>query len=314
MIRCLSCGAETTNGLALCGLCQEFTSRCFVYLPIYFKNLARWRPGRAGSRPVPGSRVLYDGVLRGDGTGDRISDRLDEALMMATTRARELTKDRPHFPRPLTFTDAVLCDEVSQSVADDLNDDPARAMSALCQGFEEHLTSIATLDWCGDFVRDLGHHEVVLRNLTEELIPGWYAGACKRCEAATYVIPGLTWVTCPGCGVTTYAKDHLEVVLDEARGWVSTPRRIAGALVAMLDKETDVERLWERIRRWGRPEYVIKDKRTGEVKRVIPAGPLHEVCVRRLDQDGDEVGVRMFRLGDVLDQLQRETRALTRAG
>ena len=101
MITCLHCSAETSNGLALCDLCQRFARDCLTWLPVYFRNLARWRPGRAGSRPVPGSRVLYDGAGRSDGTGDRISDRLDEALMMLTTRARELAGDRPHFPPPM---------------------------------------------------------------------------------------------------------------------------------------------------------------------------------------------------------------------
>jgi hypothetical protein len=93
MIKCLHCGAETSNGLALCDLCQRAAVINLEFLPVYFRNLARWRPGRAGSRPVPGSRVLYDGEVRGDGTGDRISDRLDEtangligwARMLATT-------------------------------------------------------------------------------------------------------------------------------------------------------------------------------------------------------------------------------------
>lgn len=299
MIKCLSCGAETSNGLALCGLCREYASKCFVYLPIYFRNLARWRPGRAGSRPVPGSRVLYDGPTSSDGTGDRISDRLDEAMTMATTRARELVEAR-QFQRPLTFADAVLSDDLPQDVADALNDDPARAMAALCVGFEAHLTSISTLDWCGDLVRDLSVHEGVLRKLTETLIPGWYAGGCRRCGSGTYVVPGLTWVTCGGCGATTYARDHLEIVLDEAREWAARPKALAYALVALLDSEQSVPRLYDRIRRWAADEALTPIRRTVRAHAYNAETKVVEV----VDQ---EDGPARYLMGDVLALLLRET-------
>lgn len=312
MIRCLHCGAETSNGLALCELCRRFAGECLAIFPVYFRNLARWRPGRAGSRPVHGSRALYDGPKDPDSTGDRISDRLDEALTMATTRARELVKDRPHFPRPLTFTDAVLCDDLPQSVADELNDDPARAMAALCAGFEEHLTSIATLDWAGDFVRDLSHHETTLRLLTETSVPGWYAGGCRqligfdedgaavRCGTSTYVVPGFTWVTCGGCGATTYARDHLEVVLDEARDWIARPKPLAQALVALLDTEPSVPRLYDRIRRWSADEALTAIRQTTR-EHVYDD---ETKCVVVTDE---ETGPARYRLGDVLALILRET-------
>lgn len=290
-IQCLNCHATTSNGLALCELCQRWASAALEFLPVYFANIARWRPGRAGARPVPSSRVLYDGDVRGQ---DRVSRALDEAGSALSTWARALADDRG-------------------IVAPD-GDSEADQAAALCRWFSGHLTSIATLEWCGEFLRDVGHWEATLRELTEQVAPGWYAGACRRCEVPTHVVPGLTWVTCGGCGATTYARDHLPVIIQEARAWVDTPRKIAGALVALLDDETDVERLWERIRRWGRPESVVTNKRTGEVQRVIPAGPLHQFSVRKQDDDGDEVGPRHFRLGDVLDQLERETRTLKRAG
>lgn len=308
-MKCLSCSAEVTNGLALCELCQHYVKTALPYMAVYFRNLSRWKPGRAGSRPVPGSREPSGVATARD---DRVWDALDGASNAMTTWARCLADDRPG--------------RIAATIERILTFDEERCFRLLCALFERRLVTVATLGWAGDFVNGIDEHETTLRALTERVVPGWYAGGCRqpigfddegaalRCGMATYVVPGLTWVTCSGCGVTTYARDHLEYVLDEARGWVSTPRRIAGALVALLDNETDVERLWERMRRWGRPESVVKDKRTGEVKRVIPAGPLNEVCVRRLDRDGDEVGARMFRLGDVLDQLQRETRALTRAG
>jgi hypothetical protein len=282
---CLHCGSTTSNGLALCELCRRKALADMEFLPIYFRNLARWRPGRAGSRPVPGSRVLYDGATK-VGTGDRISDALDETFTMLTTKARELTKDRPHFPRPLTRTDAVLCDDMSDTEAEYLNDHPARACALLCQAFERHLTSIATLDWCGDFVRDLGEHEEILRTLTETSVPGWYAGGCKRCDSGTYVVPGLTWVTCKACGLTSHAADHLEIILGEAREWVATPANLAGALVALLDTEASVLRLRKRIGKWGDRERIE--------------------AVRGMDKDGDPCGPKRYRLGEVLDLLMSE--------
>jgi hypothetical protein len=286
MIRCLHCGAETSNGLALCELCQRFVVTALEYLPVYFRNLARWRPGRAGSRPVPGSRVLYDGVIRGAGTGDRISDALDEVATALLTWARVLVKDRPHFTRPLTYDDAVLTSDLPSEVSDVLSDDPPQMARVLCRQFEKHLTSIATLDWCGEFVRDLGIHETRLRQLTENAMPGWYAGGCRRCAAPTYVVPGLTWVTCGSCGATTYARDHLDVILTEARGWVARPMRLAEAVVALVDTEMSVPRLHKRISKWGERERIE--------------------ALRRLDHDGDPTGPKRFRFGDVLDVLRAE--------
>jgi hypothetical protein len=290
---CLHCGATTSNGLALCERCRIAVSVVLEFLPIYFRNLARWRPGRAGSRPVPGSRVLYDGEARGVGTGDKISDRLDEATNALTTWARTLADDRPDFPRPLTFTDAVLAGDLPPATAEALADDQPRVIVALCHAFTDHLTSIGTLGWAGEFVRDLSHHESVLRGLTEQSVPGWYAGACARrvsmestCGAATYVVPGLTWVTCGTCGTTTYARDHLETILDEARDWIDRPRRLAEAAVALIDTEVSVPKLYERIKKWEQREKI--------------AG------IRRLDSDGDPVGPKRYRFGEVLDRVFSE--------
>src|SRR5690606_15579209 len=78
MIHCLSpdCGAETTNGLALCDLCQSKARLVLAVLPTYLRNLSRWRPGRAGSRPVPASREPSGPSV---GKGDRVEQALDAA-------------------------------------------------------------------------------------------------------------------------------------------------------------------------------------------------------------------------------------------
>ena len=268
---CLHCGAETSNGLALCDLCQRFAASVFELLPIYFRNLARWRPGRSGtSRPVPGSRVLYDGMPRG---GDRVSRALDEAGTELVGWAEVLADDRPEIRWPLDLADLT---ETEQAIR-------------LCEIFAERLVTVATLEWGGEFVRKVSGHEEVLRGLTEQSVPGWYAGSCGRrvsmegatCGAATYVVPGLTWVTCATCGNTTHAAAHLDVILDEARGWVATPKQLAQAVVAMIDTEESVEGLRKRIAIWGNRDKL-------EVHR--PNG----------------YSIKRYRLGDVLDLLAKK--------
>lgn len=301
MIRCLHCHAETSNGLALCELCQRFATSALEYLPIYFRNLARWRPGRAGSRPVPGSRVLYDGGQRDAGTGDRISDRLDEAGNALTTWARAFADDRPHFTRPLTLRDAVLSGDLSEEVADDT----ALVIATLCAAFADRLPSVATLGWAGDFVRDLAHHEEVLRALTP-LVPGWYAGPCDRCRTPVHVTPGTTWITCEGCGATSHAGDHREVIIAEARGWIARPKPMAEAIVALVDTEDSAAKVYARIRQWAK---------RGDLEA-------HHQLVRdyRWDDDLDrfvvddvETGHARYRLGDVLALVLRDTRSVVHA-
>ncbi|MGZ4530744.1 MAG: hypothetical protein ACXVXP_00160 [Mycobacteriaceae bacterium] len=289
---CYHCGASVDNGLALCDLCQRKARAIFDVLPIYFRNLARWRPGRAGARPVPGSRVLYDGETRGDQTGDRISDRLDEAANALTTWARQLADARPYLGR--------LLDRLALAKREERIDE-AQMVAWLCKGFDRYLTSVATIDWCGEFLRDLDHHETVLRGLTETSVPGWYAGGCKRCDSGTYVVPGLTWVTCGGCGVTTYARDHLEMILDEARPWVAAPKAIAQAIVALLDTEASVPRLHERMKKWAQREKITAIYRTERSITFVVEGD--EVVPRWAEV---AAGRPRYQLGEVLDLLFRE--------
>lgn len=296
MIRCLHCGAETTNGLALCALCQRLVDGVLEVLPIYYRNLARWRPGRAGSRPVPGSRVLYDGAVRGEGTGDRISDRLDEANNALTTWARALVDARPYLGK--------LLDRLSAARAEERIDD-AEMVAWLCRGFGKFLASIATLDWAGEFVRDLVHHEHVLRELTVVSVPGWYAGACRHCTSPTYAIPGLTWVTCGGCGAFTYARDHLDVILNEASTWVARPKMIAAAIVALVDTEASVPRLYARIRFWASTGDLIPIRHTTR-------GYTWDDATERMVVVDEEVGHARYRMGDVLGLVTRDTRAISR--
>lgn len=262
-MNCRYCQAETTNGLALCERCQIAASVYLEFLPVHFRNLARWRPGQAGSRPVPGSRIPK-GVIpeRGDAVGNALNEVGGDLDTWATCLVDDRGVDIP------------------------AAEGEASIVRVLCWAFSENLTSIATLEWAGEFVRALTVHEARLRKLAERFVPGWYAGACRQCGTSTHVVPGQTWVTCGGCGAATYARDHLETVLDEARSWVAPPMRLAEAVVALVDTELSVPRLYERIKKWGQRDKVE--------------------CVRSLDRDGDPIGAKRYRMGEVLDLLQRE--------
>ena len=280
---CLSCSAEVTNGLALCEMCRYAAGEWLTYLPVHFRNLARNRqPGRPnGSMGTSGQWL----IRRGETDPSLIQQALGRVMNDLTTWARCLADDRS----------VELPDAASE----------AETVTALCSLFTDHLTSIATLEWAGQFVRDLRKHERALAALTETAVPGWYAGACRQvtgrdmegnvytCGTDTYVIPGLRWLTCSGCGATTAARDHLPLVLEEAREWVARPKALAGALVALLDTEQSIERLYDRIRKW---------RSLGWLEGT-----------RKLDEDGDPVGPYWYQLGDVLDLVLGNTDAPTRA-
>ena len=289
MIKCLHCGAETSNGLALCDLCRRAADTYLEFIPVHFRNLSRWRPGRAGSRPVPGSREPQ-GAL-GGAQGDRVARCLDEAGNDLTTRVRQLVDDRG--------VDVPYA-------ADEVN-----TVRVACWVLSENLTSIATLDWCGDLVTDLHDIEERLRRLAEQVVPGWYAGACRTCGLSTYALPGMTWVTCShsvtaidengkrrtvdlGCGTTTYARDHLDVVLTEAAEWLARPKHLAEAIVALVDTEQSVPRLYDRIRQWAARGQVKPTRRTAR-------GYAWDDAAGKFVVVDEPVGPARYRLGDVLD-------------
>lgn len=284
MIRCLHCGAETSNGLALCELCRRGVVVNLEFIAVYFRNLSRWRPGRAGTRDVPGSR---EPRIPLPSNGDAVSRALDESHADLVGWARSLADDRPHMAR--------LIDRL-------LDRDEESAARLLCALFVKRMDSLSTLEWVGEFARGTQRIETRLGGLTVRCVPGWYAGGCQRCGVPTYVIPGLSWVTCGGCGTTTYARDHLEVVIEEAREWVARPKALAEALVALLDTEQSVPRLYERIHKWGQ---------RGRITAVRHSHRAHayDMNLDRIVVITEEFGPARFRLGDVLDEIASERRA-----
>lgn len=283
MSNCQHCGAANSNGLELCELCQRYAESTLQYLPVYFRNLARQRrPGRPNGTLGSGAWLIQ----RGEQDGSHVTPALGRAITTISTYALHLAESRGLELHP--------------------GDDETTTMTTFCGLLEEHLTHIATRPWAGEFVRDLARHEKTLRLITETTVPGWYAGACRHitgrdmegnvyhCEAPTYVVPGLTWVTCRGCGTTTAARDHLETVLDEARTWVARPKRIAEALVALLDSEQSVPRLYERIRKWEQRQKLEPLRHTAR-EHAYDANAERVVVVEV------PTGYARYRLGDVLD-------------
>lgn len=289
MIHCTHCGAETTNGLLLCEACRIAVLTYLEFLPVYFRNLSRQRrPGRPnGSLGSASQWLLRQGEVDGAHVG--------QALSRALTTLIEWT--------------------VKLNIETPTRDTEADTFAALCELLEQNLTRIATTDHAGHVVRDIIRHERALRTLTETVVPGWYAGACQQpagrdmdgnhhiCGANTYVVPGLTWLTCPRCGATTHASAHVDVILDEARDWIATPMRLAEAVVVLIDAEPSIERLHKRISKWGetRKRTVV---RAGEEITIVTPPKIQST--RRLDDDGDPVGPKRYRLGDVLDRLKVE--------
>lgn len=290
MIQCLHCNAETSNGLTLCEACRARALVHLEFLPVYFRNLARWRrPGRPnGSLGSAGQWMLR--------RGDVDSGHIEPALAHAQAVLVTWVADRLKLPIPE-------------------GDSEADTFAGLCELLEEHVAQIATTDQAGAFVRDIARHERILRDLTETIVPGWYAGPCQQpsgrdmegndhvCGASMYVVPGLTWVTCPRCGATSNASDHVEIVLREAADWIAAPRQLAEAIVVLVDAEHSVDRLYKRISKWGetRKRKVVRD---GQEITITTPPKIH--AVRRVDAEGDPIGAKHYRLGDVLDRLQAE--------
>jgi hypothetical protein len=270
-VSCDNCGADTTNGLALCQACRAWFLVNAEFIPVYYRNLSRWRPSSAsGIRSVPGSREPH--ALGSSGT-DKIGAVLDETHGDILRLTKELAGDRPQLARVVA--------RISRM-------EEEAFVHLACALLVKYVDALTTLPWIRGIVTGISEIETTLREETERAVPGWYAGACKLCQTPTHVVPGLTWVTCQGCGATTHASDHLDTILTEAREWVARPLQIAEAVVALVDAERSVPRLHKRISKWGE---------RGQIE-----------VFRQIDGEGDLCGPKRFRFGDVLDSLSEEGR------
>lgn len=151
------CDAETANGLALCKRCRTTASVALENVATYHADLF----SLGGQHDLEKRRAT--GVTDPTGTAaSREDTERDPAdLAAAETKAQlvgwtiALQSDRPGLDTP---RDTVL---------------------AISRFLAKHLASIATLEWAGEFLRELLVLERRLRTIVERGKGRWYAGICS---------------------------------------------------------------------------------------------------------------------------------------
>lgn len=295
--KCTHCHAELTNGLSLCPTCRQTLSVSLVNVAAFHTDVLRIQPGQRvktkstfESTPPP--------VL--DATYDPISSATEVVDNMLTSWCRVLMDDRPQALRP-----------------------PRHAVGQ-CGWLEDHIATIATLEWGGELLRDTRQAERKLQAILDRSDTGWYAGKCETalvnervhdgeacvcechngyacsdpdicdlevvmiaavvCERGLYASPGTRWIRCPECGSTHDTEDRRRKMMAEAREQVAPVSVIARIVVGLVDDETSVQRLTNRIDKW------------------VSRKQLHDLGVRVLDGRPR----RVYLLGDVFDLLNRK--------
>jgi len=248
------------------------------WTPVHFRNLARLKsPPRLNAslpRWEPPSVREAEPVKRRSGGLVQIGNALSLAHADLVGWAQSLREDRPQLADELDALGSL--------------DEPG-FVTAFCGLLVDHVSTLLTLPWCGELLAGLTRMERRLGRLSDEWVPGWYAGKCE-CGTACYVEPGVTWVTCPGCGATTAASDHIDVILREAADWCARPKGTAGKpgiaeVVVALTRETSVTTVANRIRNWHKYGGLM-------------------ACYA-VDRDGDPIpNAKLYRLGDIIDRLK----------
>lgn len=272
MIRCLHCGAEVTNGLALCELCQKTFSVSCVNVAAYFADVDRIRPGQRvkvrsayRSTPPPDVKPAHD----------PIADALNHVATIVFGWCRNLEDDRPGVPNLPATTEL------------------------RCGWLEHHATSIATLEWAAECLREMLECERTLRRILDKADTGKYAGVCGNeigretvgdevvpvtCERHLYATDSA-WVTCPECGRCWNGEERQAQMLKAAREELA-PVRVIARIVVELTDEPSVEKLTRRIEQW------------------VHRQQLHDYGVRVLDGKPR----RVYRIDDVVRLVTGEVR------
>lgn len=275
-MKCLSCHAETTNGLALCARCQQTLSVALVNVAAFYADVLRIRPGERvrvrsayQSTPPPGMAPSIDPITATTCYVDTI----------VVGWVRNLLDDRPGV--------------VGEPPAD---------IAKACGWLESLIPTIVTLEWAGEILREMRDCERRLQALIDRSDTGWYAGVCGNeigrewagegddahtveliCPRQLYGTQASSWVRCPECGRTWDASQRRDLMMREARDKVAPVSAIARAVVGLLDGEVSVQRLANRIDQW------------------VARGKLHSLGVRVLADSGKPQ--RVYRIGDVFDLL-----------
>jgi hypothetical protein len=283
-MNCLSCTAETTNGLAMCQRCQQTLRVALVNAGSYYADVEKIKPGQrvrvsSAYRSTPPPEI--------EPARDPISDALNALDNAVSTWARMLCDDRPGIGKTPTSTTSTI------------------------GWLESHVPSISTLEWCGEMVREIRAHERSLRRILDKADTGSYVGTCGNeigrewtdgevvpvlCERHLYAVESTAWVQCPECGRNWDTAERRSKMLADVRSQLLPLRAVARILVRLTD-EPSVERLTRRIEKWvereqiqdygvrvldGKPRRVY---RVGEVedkldlpKRVEPDTEPAEAC------------------------------------
>ncbi|MCZ3386316.1 MAG: hypothetical protein LH630_04995 [Actinomycetia bacterium] len=269
-MNCNRCTAATSNGLALCATCQQTLRVSLVNVASFHTDVLRIQPGQRvrvrsayQSTPPPETQVKIDPITRATGHVDAI----------VIGWVRNLQDDRPGISQP--------------------PNDVAKA----CGWLEGHVTTISTLKWAGDCVREMVECELTLQRIIDRSDTGWYAGVCGNelgreirehedddvrtitCPRNLYGTQGSSWVRCPECGRTWPTEERRALMIAEARDQVAPVRVVARAVVGLMDGQTSVERLTRRIEQW------------------IARGVLRDLGTRVLDGKPRKV----YNLGEVFD-------------
>lgn len=274
--KCMSCTATTTNGIALCERCQHTLSVAFVNVAAFYSDVLRIQPGQrvrvrsayTSAPPPPVTPSI-----------DPISATTNYVDAIVVGWVRNLVDDRPGISQP-----------------------PADIVKA-CAWLEDHISTIVTLEWAGECLREMRDCERELQRLVDRSDTGWYAGVCgneigrevnedgetvpQTCPRSLYGTQSSAWVLCPECGRTWDAAQRRDLMIREARDEVAPVQAIAKACVGLLDGEVSVQRLANRIDQWVKREK------------------LHSMGVRVLVEGGKPQ--RVYRIGDVFDLLGHST-------
>lgn len=270
---CRACTAAVTNGLSLCARCQQTLTVALVNVAAFYADVLRIQPGQRvrvrsayQSTPPPVSGVTIDPVT--------VTTCHVDAIVIGWVR--NLEDDRPG---------------IDQSPTE---------ITAACGWLERQVPTIVTLEWAAELLREMRDCEHRLQRLIDRSDTGWYAGQCGHeigreevdgevvaiiCPRNLYGTVGTSWVRCPECGRTWDASQRREVMIREARDHHAPVSVIARAVVGLLDTETSVQKLANRIDQW------VSRKR------------LHTMGVRVLE---DGKPHRVYRIGDVFDLLGME--------
>ena len=269
---CLHCHAETTNGLALCQRCQQTLTTSLVNVPAYFADVLAIQPGqrvkvRSAYRSAPPPSP--------EPGADRISETCDYVATIVYGWCRNLEDDRPGLTAGL----------------------PSSTESR-CGWLESHLSSVLTLEWAGELLREMLDCERRLRRILDRADTGWYAGICGHeigreetaegvvpvtCARALYVTGRETWTRCPECGRTWDADERRKQMRREAEDRTVPVRVLARIAVGLTDEPSEAK-LIRRIEQW-----VHRGTLTAAGTKVI-----------------DGRARRVYRIGDVLALIERE--------